>query len=61
MMSKSDVHYHNDVMSPDLLQKVTQEVLNIDWCIPPAGIPGNHPPRYVAALGDGSKISSKKK
>lgn len=59
MMSKSDVYYHNNVMSPKLLQKVTQEVLNIDWCIPPAGIPGNHPPRYVAALGDGSNISSK--
>lgn len=58
-MTLSSVHYETDVMPPELLKKVVQEVKNIQWCRPPAGIPGNYPPRYTAALGDGSHVSTK--
>ena len=56
-MDESSVTYHTKVMDNELLDKVTQEAKNIHWCIPPAGIPGNNPPRYVGALGDGSNIT----
>lgn len=49
-------YYHQNVMNGRLLRNVIREVLDIDWCIPPSGIPGNNPPRYVAALGDGRSI-----
>ena len=54
-------YYHKNVMNPTLLDKVTKEVLNLNWCRPPSGIPGNNPPRYVCALGDGSRIKYKKR
>ena len=53
------MYYETNVMPSRLLEKVVQEVKNLPWSRPPAGIPGNYPPRYVAALGDGSNVSSK--
>lgn len=46
-----NINYCKDFLEPEVLQKVGQDACNLDWCIPPAGIPGNHPPRNVAVLG----------
>jgi len=58
-MTLPKIYYINNVMSPELLSKVIKEIKNIQWARPPAGIPGNYPPRYVGVLGDGSNVSSK--
>ena len=54
------IFYENNVMDPKMLSKVISESLEIPWCLPPAGIPGNHPPRNVGVLGDGSTIKHRK-
>ena len=53
---EAPVFYHKNVLKPEDLQNTIEEVKNLNWCIPPAGIPGNHPPRYVSVLGDGSRV-----
>ena len=35
---------------------IVKESINLPWCKPPSGIPGNNPPRNVCVLGDGSSI-----
>ena len=60
MSDSNNIQYCKDFLDPNLLQKVGSDVLKFDWCIPPAGIPGNHPPRNVAVLGNGSNIKKMK-
>lgn len=60
-MSHSNIYYQPNIMDSLLLKQVILDVKNIKWSRPPSGIPGNLPPRYVAALGDGSKIFTNKK
>ena len=55
-MALSNVFYHNNAIASPELTKLIGELKNLHWSIPPSGIPGNHPPRYVCALGDGSRI-----
>ena len=43
-------------MDPELLHNVIEESKNLPWCKPPAGIPGNNPPRNVCVLGNGDTI-----
>ena len=52
----NQIHYVRDALTPELIKNVMDESLKIPWCKPPAGIPGNHPPRNVCVLGDGSSI-----
>lgn len=43
-------------MNSELLKNITQECIDLPWCQPPAGIPGNYPPRKVSVLGNGERI-----
>lgn len=60
MSDSNNIQYCKDFLDPNLLQKVGIDALKFDWCIPPAGIPGNHPPRNVAVLGNGSNVTQMK-
>jgi hypothetical protein len=54
----NSIHYINNALSSELYSKLRANVLNLKWCRPPSGIPGNRTPRNVAVLGDGSDILS---
>ena len=56
-MALSNVFYHPKILDHNELVNLTKELKQLPWCIPPSGIPGNNPPRFVAALGDGSRIA----
>jgi len=43
-------------MEKSFLDELKSEALDLPWCVPPAGIPGNNPPRNVAVIGNNQSI-----
>lgn len=60
MSDPNNIKYCPNFLDPNLLQKVGRDAYNLDWCIPPSGIPGNCTPRNVAVLGNGSNVTQMK-
>lgn len=46
----------NFIEDTTFLNDVLSDAQNLKWCLPPAGIPGNNPPRYVSVFGNGATI-----
>lgn len=46
------INYNSCVFDSDEYSTFKSEMLNLNWCRPPSGIPGNKTPRYVSVLGD---------
>ena len=51
------ISYKDNAIGEDLLKNVLEDSINLPWCKPPSGIPGNNTPRNVCVLGNGSTIS----
>ena len=52
----TNIFYKENVFNNSTLNAIIKESINLPWCKPPSGIPGNNPPRNVCVLGDGSSI-----
>ena len=52
----NSIFYKEDCLDLNLLNRLGPTLLNLPWCRPPSGIPGNRTPRNVAVLGDGSNV-----
>jgi hypothetical protein len=50
------IFYKDNALDKEFLKNVLEESQNLPWCKPPAGIPGNNPPRNVCVLGNGSTV-----
>ena len=48
--------YHDNAVPRELFSGLRNEAIELPWCRPPSGIPGNRTPRNVAVLGDGSDV-----
>ena len=51
------ISYKDNAIGEDLLKNVLEDSINLPWCKPPSGIPGNNTPRNVCVLGNGSTIA----
>ena len=52
----TNIFYKKNVFNSSILDTIVEKSIDLPWCKPPSGIPGNNPPRNVCVLGDGSTI-----